>query len=188
MSPSRTTSRAARGLSRAPRGAHRAVPVGVLIALALVALAVVAVRDLVVDQGWSRGTPWLPAVVDDLDGLEPTNGLLTVATVLGLLGIVLVLAGLLPAARRHTQAPGADQLWSSPSALGAVTRAAADRAPGVLRARVGRAGRRRVVLEVVPRRDQRSDQTALTACREAASAAGSALGARRVDVRPVEEE
>ncbi|RYC12913.1 hypothetical protein [Nocardioides zhouii] len=180
-----STSRVQRALSRPPVGLHRFVPVGILGAVALVALAVVTVRDLVVDRGWSAGQPWLPDVLRGLDGTTPTTGLLVVATVAAAIGLVLLVVGLLPSPRRHVRARESEQLWSSPAALAAVSRAAADRAPGVLSARTTRAGRRRVTIDVATRGD---DGATMATAREVATTAGRALGARRIDVRTAEEE
>ena len=180
-----STTRTQRALSRPPVGLHRTVPIGIVLALALVVLAVVAVRDLVVEQGWATGQPWLPDLLGGLDGTTPTTGVLVVATVGAVLGLVLVLVGLLPAPRRHTRAQDSEQLWSSPTAVAAVARAAADRAPGVLSARTARAGRRRIVLEIATRGDEGA---ALARSREVATNAGGALGVRRIDVRAAEEE
>ncbi|MCF6377111.1 hypothetical protein L2K70_05820 [Nocardioides KLBMP 9356] len=180
-----STTRTERALSRPPMGMPRTVPVGIVLALALVVLGVVAVRDLVVHQGWATGQPWLPDLLGSLDGLTPTTGVLVAATVAAVVGLALLLVGLLPAPRRHTRAQDSDQLWSSPEAVAAVARVAADRAPGVLSARAGRVGRRRIVLEIATRGDEGA---ALAVSREAATAAGSALGARRIDVRTAEEE
>lgn len=180
-----STTRTQRALARPPVGLHRTVPIGIVVALGLVVLAVVAVRDLVVDRGWSTGQPWLPDLLSGFDGTTPTTGVLVVATVGAVLGLVLVVVGLLPAPRRHTRAQDSEQLWSSPTAVAAVARAAADRAPGVLSARTARAGRRRVVLEIATRGDEGA---ALAQSREAATSAGGALGVRRIDVRAAEEE
>lgn len=180
-----STTRTKRALSRPPVGLHRTVTIGIVLALVLILLAVVAVRDLVIDQRWATGQTWLPDLLAGLDGTTPTTGVLVAASVAGVVGLLLVLVGLTPVPRRHTRAPDADQLWSSPAAVAAVARAAADRAPGVLSARTARAGRRRIVLEIATRGDEGA---ALAASREAATTAGNALGARRIDVRTAEEE
>ncbi|WP_416953391.1 hypothetical protein ACNKF0_15130 [Nocardioides sp. T5] len=181
------SSRTDRVLARPPVSRHRAVAVGVVVALALVGVAVIAVRDLAVTQGWAAGEPWLDAGVRGLDGLEPTAGVLAVATAVGVLGLLLVLAGLLPARRRHVPAAGAEHLWSTPAAVAEVTRGAVDRSQGVVAARVARASRGRVALDVVTH-DGSSGAPAVETARELGSAAGTALGARRVDVRTVQEE
>lgn len=182
------SNRSERALARPPVGRHRAVPVGFVVALALVALAVVAVRDLAVARGWSAGDPWVATLVGDLDGMTPGAGLLALATVVGVLGLVLVLVGLLPAPRRHVRTEGVEQLWASPAAIATTVRAAVDRVPGVQKARVSRAGRRRVVVEVATRGSETDSTAVLSGARDTATLVAGALGARRVDVRLAEEE
>lgn len=176
-----------RALGRPPAPRHRAVAIGVVMALALVGVAVVAVRDLAVAQGWAAGEPWLAAGIRGLDGLEPTTGVLAAATAVGALGLLLVLAGLLPARRHHVPADGAGHLWSTPSALAEVARASVDRSQGVVSARVARASRGRVVVDVVTR-DRATPAATLAYAREVARGSATALGARRIDVRAVKED
>lgn len=182
------TNRTDRALARPPALRHRSVPLALLFALLLVAVAVVAARDLAVSQGWARGEPWLTALVDSLDGLEAGTATLALATVVGLLGLVLLVVGLSPAERRYVRATEATQLWSTPSAIAEVSRTAADRAPGVLAARVARAGRRRILIQVTTRGDAARDDATLSGARDVAAAPGRALGARRIDVRLAEED
>lgn len=182
------STRAERALARPPVSRHRAVAIGVVIAVGLVVAAVVAVRDLAVSQGWSTGEPWLAEGLRALDGLEPTPAVLGIGTGLGVLGLLLVLAGLMPAKRRHVAAREADHLWSSPSALAEVARAAVDRSQGVLSARVARAGRGRVVIDVSTHGEGDAASSTVAGARDLADAAGKALGARRVDVRAAKEE
>lgn len=182
-----SSTRTERALARAPLARHRAVAIGIVLALVLVAVGVVAVRDLAVAQDWAAGEPWLAEELRSLDGLEATDGVLAVASVAGLLGLLLVYAGIRPAARRHVASPEVPQLWSSPSALAEVARSAADRAPGVVSARTARARTGRVVIEIATREGRTTDGGS-TDARERATAAGQALGARRVDVRTAQEE
>lgn len=183
-----STRRTDRALGRPPVNRHRAVAVGVVLAAALVAVAVVAVRDLAVAQGWAAGQPWLAEALAGLDRLEPTTTVLAVGTVAGIVGLLLLLAGLLPAKRRHVRSDEAEHLWSSPSTLAEVTRAAADRSPGVLSARVVRSSRGRVLLEIATREDRAASAATVGSARELAAAAGAGLGATRVDVRAAKEE
>lgn len=183
-----SSSRTERALARPPQARHRAVAIGVLVAVGLVAVGVVAVRDLAAAQGWAAGEPWLADGLRALDGLEATSTVLSAATVAGLLGLLLVVAGIRPAGRRHVASTEVDQLWSNPTALAEVARSAADRAPGVLSARTARARRGRVVIEVATRGGGAAEGGDATDARERATTAGRALGARRVDVRTAQEE
>ncbi|PKH44250.1 hypothetical protein SAMN05192575_102284 [Nocardioides alpinus] len=183
-----STTRTERALARAPLARHRAVAIGIVLALGLVAVGVVAVRDLAVAEGWATGEPWLADGLRSLDGLGPTDGVLAVATLAALLGLLLMYAGLRPAARRHVASGEVEQLWSNPSALAEVARSAADRAPGVVSARTARARKGRVVIEVATREGRTTDGADPTDARDRATTAGQALGARRVDVRTAQEE
>lgn len=182
------TSRTDRVMGRPPALRHRSVPLAVLLGALLVGVAVVAVRDLSVAQGWAQGDPWLAAGIRALDGLEATTAVLAVATLAGVVGLLLLVVGLSRAERRYVRATEETQLWSTPAAIGEVARTAADRAPGVLAARVGRAGRRRVVLEVLTRGDAASDSATLAGVREVAVPPANALGIARIDVRTAQED
>ncbi len=111
-------------------GLHRTVPIGIVVALGLVVLAVVTVRDLVVDRGWSTGRavaarPAEPARRSRADAPACSRWPPSPPS----LGLVLLVIGLTPAPRRHARAQDSEQLWSSPAAVAAVARAAADRPP-----------------------------------------------------------
>mgnify|MGYP003336219064 CR=1 FL=1 len=139
---------AARPVPAAPRGRPGVAVIAIVLALGLIALAAVAVRDLAVARGWSSGEPWIPAAVRDLDGLTATTGVLVVGGVAAVVGLLFVLAALRPAPRTHLMADDAGLLWVSPRALAEVAEAAADRTPGVVTADARRSGRRRIAVDV----------------------------------------
>lgn len=145
------TTTPSRGVLPAPRRTPLAVPLGVLVALGLLALAVALVRDLAVDQGWAGGTPWAPEVAGAVDGFEPGTVAVVAAYAVVAVGVLLVLAALGRGRATHVRAGTRLDAWVSVGAVAAAARAAADRAPGVLHAEVARAGRRRVVVEVTGR-------------------------------------
>ncbi|MFY0407787.1 hypothetical protein, partial [Solicola sp. PLA-1-18] len=101
-----------------------------LIALVLVGVGFVAVRDLAVTQGWTTGTPWVPDLVTALDGLTASALVITVGIVAAVVGVLLVWTVLRPATRTHQRAKvdGAD-VWISAAAVATVAREAADRTP-----------------------------------------------------------
>lgn len=70
------------------------------IALASIILGGVLIRDAVVMFGWTAGAPWIVESIVYLDGLRPTQNLLIVSIVVGLLGLVLIIASMTP--RRPT--------------------------------------------------------------------------------------
>lgn len=140
-------------VSTPPKARPAAAPTAAVVALVLVALAVVTVRDLAVSQGWATGTPWSVSLVRSLDGLTASVGLAVGGAVLALVGLVLVWLALKPAPRTHLPAHADSDLWLSPAAVAALARGVADRAPGVISADSTRAGRRRIHVDVVTSSD-----------------------------------
>jgi len=119
-----------------------------LLAVGLIALAVVAVRDLAVAQGWTAGSPWAPPAVSALDGLTANGTVLAVGVVAGVIALLLLFAVLKPARKTHGQGGDAStDLWVSPGAVATLAREAADRTAGV-RSAEARATRRAVTVSV----------------------------------------
>lgn len=164
---------------RTPTARPAVAWIALLLALALVALAVVAVRDLLVALGQVAGDQWLAAVPGALDGLTASAAIATVGLAVGVVGLLLVVAALLPARRTHVAVDGDDGLWLTPGAVAALAASAADRADGVVATDVRRAGRRRAVVEVAARRDPQAAREA--ARRQVAGQVGD-LVATRIDV------
>lgn len=169
--------------TRPPRARPGATPVAVLLALGLVALAVVGIHDLAAARGWSDGAPWVPDLVDRLDGLTASAAVVALSVAAAVVGLLLVLVALAPARRTHLPVDGDHDVWVSPAAVGALARAAADRAPGVISAETTRTTRRRVTVEVVTQRDE----TEVTAgVRAAVDGSLVGLTRTRVGVRTTE--
>ncbi|WP_137292876.1 DUF6286 domain-containing protein [Nocardioides dongxiaopingii] len=162
----------------------RARPVAALaapvLALALVAVAVVAVRDLLVDRGRVGGTPWSRDLVDAADGLTASTALTVAGLAAAVVGLLLVVAALLPGRRTHLRGSAAADLWVSPGALAALAQTVADRSPGVVSAATTRVGRRRVTVEVVAREGEPGVRDAV---RAALDDGPGALTAATVGVR-----
>lgn len=136
-----------------PRTQPRRAPVVVLaatvLALILIGIAVVAVRDLLVTQGWAAGSPVAPALVDGSDGLRASVGLAVAGGVVALAGLVLLWLGLRPGRRTHLRVTGDADLWLAPGAVAALAQETADRLPGVVSADSSRSTRRRTVVDIV---------------------------------------
>lgn len=138
---------------RPPRARPAAVPVAGSIALILIVIAVVAVRDLAVNEGWAVGTPWSQSLVDALDGLTPTIGLVIGGIVLAVVGLLLVFAALKPGRKIYLSAQTDADLWFSVHAVAALAQATADRVAGVISADASRANARRITVAVVTAAD-----------------------------------
>ncbi|TQL67908.1 hypothetical protein FB381_1796 [Nocardioides albertanoniae] len=132
-----------------PRRAPLAVPTAIVLALVLIGLAVVAVRDLVVGQGWAAGTPVVSTSIDGLGGVRASVGLAVAGGVLAIVGVVLLWFALRPGRRTHLRVTGAPDLWLSPGAVAAIAQETADRLPGVVSAESSLRARRRVVVDIV---------------------------------------
>lgn len=136
-----------------PRTQPRRAPVVVLaatvLALVLIGIAVIAVRDLLVSQGWATGSPVAPALVDSSDGLRASVGLAIVGGVVALVGLVLLWLGFRPGSRTHLRVAGDADLWLAPGAVAALAQETADRLPGVVSADSSRSSRRRIVVDIV---------------------------------------
>lgn len=136
-------------VSTPPKARPAAAATAAVLALVLIALAVVTVRELAVVQRWASGSSWSLDAVRALDGLTPSVGVAVVGVVVALLGLLLVWLALKPAVRTHLQARSDGDLWLSSGAVAALAQGVADRAPGVISADATRVGRRRITVDVV---------------------------------------
>lgn len=132
-----------------PRRAPVVVPTAIVLALVLIAVAVVAVRELLVSQGWAAGSRIVPDLVAGLDGLGPSVGLAAAGAGVTLVGLVFLWLALRPGRRTHLRVTGDADLWLAPGAVAAVAQETADRLPGVVSADSSRSTRRRVLVDVV---------------------------------------
>ncbi|RVW01089.1 DUF6286 domain-containing Asp23/Gls24 family envelope stress response protein [Rhodococcus xishaensis] len=86
---------------RQPTAAPAAVPAAVSIALGLLALGVVAARELLISRGTLPGAPWLRNTFEWAGRQHWNHWLVIVALAALALGILLVLLALSPRARTH---------------------------------------------------------------------------------------
>ncbi len=125
----------------APRARPQAALTGALIALVLAALAATGIHDLLVAQGWSRGSSWIDRAVERVDGLGPSAVTTAAGVAVVLLGLALVWASVAPARRTHDRAAADDvDVWVSRAALRRLAVDAAEETPAVesAEAKVGR--------------------------------------------------
>lgn len=131
-----------------PKARPTAALVAIIIALLLIALAVVAIRDLAAAQGWVNGSPWSTSVLKPLDGLTPSTGLVIVAVLVVLLGLWIVWLSLKPAKRTHVRANVDEDVWFTRAAIATLAQTTADRTPGVISADATGRGRA-VTIDIV---------------------------------------
>lgn len=132
----------------APAGAPPATATGVVIALVLVALGVVAVRDALVALGWVPGTSWLePAASWLADGVGKDVWVLVVAVLVALLGLWLVLRAFGRRPRTAVSLGDGTNAWLESRDVARVADIAASDVDGVVTVR-SRAAKRSVKLRV----------------------------------------
>lgn len=119
--------------------------VGMVLALMVTILGVVAVRDALLAAGLLDGSPWLEAVIEPLDGLTPAFWAVPVAIALIALGLWLLLAALRPRPRTSVAVQAQTGVFLRPRDLERLAATAAEGVDGVLTAKVS-ATRRKVAV------------------------------------------
>jgi hypothetical protein len=135
--------------STPPRAVPIALVLGIVLALVLIGLSVVTIRDLAIAQGWAAGTAWIPSLVDSLDGLGSSVGMAVAGGVLALVGVALLLAALKPGSRTHVRAARGGDLWLTPAAVASLAVSSVDRTRGVVSAQASRVTRRGATVQVI---------------------------------------
>lgn len=132
----------------APTGAPPAAATGVAIAVVLVALGVVAVRDALVSLGWVPGPSWLDPVAGVLaDGVAKDAWVPVVAVLVALLGLWLVRRALGRRPRTAVSLGDGTNAWIEPRDVARLADLAASDVDGVVTVR-SRAAKRSVRLRV----------------------------------------
>ncbi|MDX1890723.1 DUF6286 domain-containing protein [Mycolicibacterium sp. 050158] len=121
--------------AKAPVAAPAAGYVGTLIAVLLLGLGVVGLRDGAVAAGWLDGMSWTASTVGWLDGLSFAGWMIPVGVVAVLIGVWSVLSALRPRRRTATAVNAQSSVWIGPADLARLATAVAEDVPGVLRAR-----------------------------------------------------
>lgn len=118
-----------------PSRAGRVVVVASVLALGLVALGVVLVREALIASDLVGGTPWIPGLLDAIEGTEPTTGLSVVGGLGVVVGLLLAVLALRPRVRRSLRLGSPTGAWIGRSDVAKLaTRAALD-VDGVMAAR-----------------------------------------------------
>ncbi|HKV18115.1 MAG TPA: DUF6286 domain-containing protein, partial [Mycobacterium sp.] len=117
----------------------------VLLAVGVIALGAIGIRDALIAVEWIGGPQWLPPVIDAVDGLAPAAWMVAAGAVLGVLGVALMLIAVLP--RRRTALPLTAQtaVYLRRADVAKAASAAAREVPGVLDARTTSSRRKAVV-------------------------------------------
>jgi hypothetical protein len=145
--------------------------VGIILALAMVALGALAVYEAVVLLGWAAGEPPLTTFLSDQVVIDRDTLVAAHAPHAGLLGLLLLWTALKPGRRRGVRLDAATGVWLTWADVERLARTTAVRHDGVLSARA-RASRRRVNI------------SAETTSREVAPAVEAALAERLAPLSP----
>lgn len=148
-----------------PRTTPVAAATGLLVAIALIALAIVGIHDLFVTQGWAGGHAWSRGAIDGINHSTRADWVIPLAVIALLVGVLLLYVSLKPRRSTHRLVPDEDpsaDVWITPGALGRLAKAASEDVPGVLQAHSKVSRRRiRVSLHTTPGVDR--DQITQTA-------------------------
>ncbi|QWC84280.1 hypothetical protein KLP28_11895 [Nocardioidaceae bacterium] len=131
-------------MTAAPHAVPAVVWPALLVPVLFVAAGAVAVRDLLVAQGWLGGTPWTGEAVRLLDGADLAAVPWWASVPAVVVGLLLLLTALRPARTTHRAARDGLDLWLTPDAVAAMAHATADRVNGVVdvESSASRTGRR----------------------------------------------
>lgn len=134
--------RAAMPPANTPRRVGSIAGLGVLIALVVTVVGVLAVRDALVYGGVLGGTPFLHNLASRLQGLRPEAWLVIAAAALALLGLALLVRALRPAAPKVTPLQAASGVFLRPRDVSRLVESAAEGVDGVLGAHASATPRR----------------------------------------------
>lgn len=141
-----------------PRTTPVAAVTGLLVAIALIALAVVGIHDLLVTQGWAGGQAWARGAIDGINHSTRADWVIPLAVLALLIGVLLLMVSVKPRRTTHQLMPDDDDsadVWMAPAALSQLAKAASEDVPGVLQADPKVSRRRiRVSLQTTPGADQ----------------------------------
>jgi hypothetical protein len=118
-----------------PVAAPAAGYVGTLIAVLLLGLGVVALRDSAVSAGWLDGREWTKNAIGWLDGLTFAWWMIPAGVLAVVVGLWWVYAALRPRRRTAVAIDAHSSIWIAPADLARLASHAAESVPGVLDAR-----------------------------------------------------
>ena len=116
---------------RQPSAVPAAVPAAVFLALVLLGVGVVALRDTAVALQWLHGAPWIDAVIDRIDGMSFAWWVIPAGLTALAVGAVLVISAVRPPRKTALAVKARSSVWISPWELAGVSTFAANSVPGV---------------------------------------------------------
>lgn len=172
--------------AKPPVAAPAATGVTIVLALVLIALGVIAVRDVLLWTGAIAGTPWIINALNYFDGLTAQTWMLPAGIAVAILGLFVVFAAVKPRRRTH-QPLSAPDTWITTRDLSRAARGAVQTLTGVATT-TARGSARKITLVITPLAGY--ETTALTDAAHVAVTEALAPLARppRVRIRIKEQE
>lgn len=128
--------------AKLPRSTRGIATLGVLLALVLTAVGVLAVRDALVYGGLLGGTPLQHQLAQALQGLRPAPWTVVAGVVLVLVGLALLIKALRPSPPKVTALDGATGVFLRPRDVTRLVETAVENVDGVLGVRASTTPRR----------------------------------------------
>ncbi len=142
------TADTARGKVFNPSANPGAMIVGVFLGLALIGLAAVTMRDLLIHVGWIGSDEWLAAAAQWIQNLSWSAWMWPAAVVSVVVGLWLLVLAVRPRRRTHIGVADFDVVWTRPGDVARRVSAAVSSLPGVEHATTV-VGRRKVKVAVI---------------------------------------
>jgi len=147
---------------RTPTAAPAAAPWAVLLALVVLALGVVGVRDALVAAGAFGGSSWTKNTANAIDGLTARTWMIPAGIGLAVLGLWWLLAALKPRKRTEISLSGTPGAWMRPSDLARLVQPTVENVEGVVSASTSATRRTVTVKATTTARDSVQVRTAVT--------------------------
>jgi len=166
---------------RTPTATPAAAPWAVLLALVVLALGVVGIRDALIAAGAFGGSSWTKKTANAIDGLTAHTWMIPAGIGLAVLGLWWLLAALKPRKRTEISLTGTPGAWMRPGDLARLVQPTVENVEGVVSASTSATRRTVTVKATTTARDSAQVRTAVT---EAVGDRLSAVGrAPRVKVK-----
>ncbi|QNG20034.1 hypothetical protein G4H71_14360 [Rhodococcus triatomae] len=109
--------------------------VGALVAIALLAVGVIALRDAAVSTPWLDGERWIDSGVRAVDGASPRTWMVPVGVLLAVAGVLALVVAVKPRGKVGTAVSTTTGVWIEPRDIARLATATAESVPGVVEAR-----------------------------------------------------
>jgi len=147
---------------RTPTATPAAAPWAVLLALVVLALGVVGIRDALIAAGAFGGSSWTKNTANAIDGLTARTWMIPAGIGLAVLGLWWLLAALKPRKRTEISLSGTPGAWMRPGDLARLVQPTVENVEGVVSASTSATRRTVTVKATTTARDSAEVRTAVT--------------------------